>query len=204
MGTFLTSLDTKIPDGLTTRDVPEMLRHLLDTRFGMTSHWEKKEFPVYTLGLSRPEPNLREVAAPDAQLSFPIGNINGASEVIDFGGGGTFTFGDNIVDAKKLNLNQFAEWFSNLLDRPVINDTGLTGFYDFQLKLTARDFQTMWLWAIVNGSGKTLPPGALAVDALSLESLPNALKNLGFKLEKGKGLLDVLVIDAVQRKPTEN
>jgi uncharacterized protein (TIGR03435 family) len=196
------TVDAKIPDGFTTRQVPEMLQSMLDIRFGMKSHWEKKELPVYTLGLSKPEPSLTEVAAPDDQLSFPIGNINGGRSIIDFGSGGTFTFGDNMLDAKKLHLDQFTEWFSNFLDRPVVNNTGLKGYYDFQLKLTARDFQTMWMWAVING-GANVPP-LLNVDALSLESLPNALKNLGFKLERGKGFIDVLVIDDVQRKPTEN
>ena len=197
------NVDAKIPDGFTTRHVPEMLQSMLDVRFGMKSHWEKKELPVYTLGLSTPEPNLKEVAAPEeAQLSFPIGNISGGRSVIDFGSGGTFTFGDNMLDAKKLNLDQFTEWFSNFMDRPVLNNTGLKGYYDFQLKLTARDFQTMWQWAAIAG-GVNVPPPAL-IDALSLESLPNALKNLGFKLERGRGFIDVLVIDAVQRKPTEN
>jgi uncharacterized protein (TIGR03435 family) len=90
------------------------------------------------------------------------------------------------------------------MDRPVINSTGLTGYYDFQLKLTPRDFQTMWLWAVAAGSGADVSPAALGVDALALESLPNALKNLGFKLERGKGLIDVIVVDAVERKPTGN
>ena len=105
------TVDAKIPDGFTTKHVPEMLQGMLDTRFGMKSHWEKKELPVYTLGLSRPEPSL--------------------------------------------------------------------------------------MWAVING-GANVPP-LLNVDALSLESLPNALKNLGFKLERGKGFIDVLVIDDVQR-----
>lgn len=196
------TVDAKIPDGFTARHVPEMLQSLLDVRFGMKSHWEKKEVPVYTMGLSRPEPNLKEVTAPGDQLSFPIGNINGGRSVIDFGSGSTFAFGDNMLDAKKLNLDQFTEWFSNFLDRPVLNTTNLKGYYDFQLKLTARDFQTMWMWAVING-GANVPP-LVNVDALSLESLPNALKNLGLKLERGKGFIDVLVIDSVQRTPTEN
>ena len=138
------TVDAKIPDGFTTLQVPEMLQSMLDMRFGMKSHWEKKELPVYTLGLSRPEPRLTEVAAPDTQLSFPIGNINSGRSIIDFGSGGTFTFGDNMLDAKKLNLDQFTEWLSNFVDRPVLNGTGLNGYYDFQMKLTAGDFQAMW------------------------------------------------------------
>jgi len=198
------TVDAKIPEGFTTRNVPEMLQSLLDERFGLKLHWEKKEFPVYTLGLSNLALNLNEVDAPGAQLSFPIGNINGGRSIIDFGSGGTFTFGDNMLDAKKLNMDQFTEWFSNFMDKPVINNTGLKGYYDFQLKLTARDFQTMFLWAAIAG-GANIPPEAVgSVDGLSLESLPNAVKNLGFKLERGKGLLDVLVVDAIQRTPTEN
>ena len=196
------NVDAKIPDGFTTRQVPEMLQSLLDERFGMKSHWDKKELPVYTLGLTGTGTTLTEVTAPDDQLSFPIGNINGRHAIIDFGSGGTFTFGDNMLDARKLNLDQFTEWFSNFLDRPVLNGTGLKGYYDFQLKLTARDFQTMWLWAMIAG-GANVPPQALA-DGLSLESLPNALKKLGLTLERGKGPVEVLVIDSVQRTPTEN
>jgi uncharacterized protein (TIGR03435 family) len=198
------NVDGKIPDGFTARNVPEMLQSLLDVRFGMKSHWEKKESPVYTLGLSRPDPTLTAVAAPEEQPSFPIGNINAGRAVIDFGSGGTFAFGDNMLDARKLNMDQFTEWFSSFLDKPVINATGLKGYYDFQLKLTARDFSTMFLWAAINGGANIPPEAAGGVDGLTLESLPNALKNLGFKLERGKGLIDVLVVDAIQRKPTEN
>lgn len=46
------------------------------------------------------------------------------------------------------------------MDKPVINNTGLKGYYDFQLKLTARDFQTMWLWAVIAG-GANIPPEAV-------------------------------------------
>ncbi len=198
------NIDAKIPEGLSNREVPEMLQSMLVDRFGMKSHWEKKEFPVYTLELLKPGPNLKEVAAPEFQASFPIGNINGGTSVIDFGGGGRFSFGDNVLEARKLNLNQFTEWLSNFLDKPVINNTALNGYYDFELKLSAHDFQTMWLWAAMAG-GANIPPGLLGgTDASSLDTLPNAMKQLGFKLDRGKGLIDVLVIDTIERKPTEN
>ena len=194
----------KIPDGSNQRNVPEMLQSMLQDRFGMKSHWEKKEFSVYTLGLSKPVPNLNEVAAPETEVSFPRGNISGMRSIIDFGSGSTFTFADNMLDARKLNLDEFTEWFSNFMDRPVINNTGLKGHYDFRLNLSARDFQTMWIWAAMAG-GTIIPPEAVPkVDGLSMDSLPNALKELGLKLDRGKGSIDVLVIEAIQRKPTDN
>jgi len=194
----------KIPDGFNQRNVPEMLQSMLQDRFGMKSHWEKKEFSVYTLGLSKAALNMKEVAAPETEVSFPIGNISGMRSIIDFGSGSTFSFADNMLDAKKLNLDEFAEWFSNFMDRPVINNTGLKGHYDFRLNLSARDFQTMWIWAAMAG-GAVIPPEAVPkLDGLSLESLPNSLKEVGLKLDRGKGPIDVLVIDTIQRKPTDN
>jgi uncharacterized protein (TIGR03435 family) len=194
----------KIPDGMNQRNVPELLQSMLQERFGMKSHWEKRDFSIYTLGLSKPVPNLKEVAAPETETSFPIGNISQMRSIIDFGSGSTFSFADNALDAKKLSLDEFAEWFSNFMDRPVVNNTGLKGHYDFRLNLSARDFQTMWIWAAMAG-GTVIPPDAIPkVDGLSLETLPNALKEAGLKLERGKGPVDVLVIDTIQRKPTEN
>jgi uncharacterized protein (TIGR03435 family) len=194
----------KIPDGFNQRNVPEMLQSMLQDRFGLKSHREKKEYSVYTLGLSKPDPNLKEVTPPGTETSFPIGNISGMRSIIDFGSGSTFSFADNMLDAKKLSLDEFAEWFSNFMDRPVINNTGLKGHYDFRLKLSARDFQTMWIWAAMAG-GAVIPPEAVPkVDGLSMDTLPNSLKETGLKLERGKGTIEVLVIDTIQRKPTDN
>ena len=108
----------KIPDGFNQRNVPEMLQSMLQDRFGMKSHLEKKEYSVYTLELSKPDPNLKEVKPPETQTSFPIGNISGMRSIIDFGSGSTFSFADNTLDAKKLSLDEFTEWFSNFMDRP--------------------------------------------------------------------------------------
>ena len=194
----------KVPDGFDKRNIPEMLQSMLQDRFGMKSHWEKKEVSVYTLGLSKPVPNLKESAAPEAEQHFPTGNINGMRSVIDFGSGSTFSFADNMIDAKKLNMDQFTEWLSNFLDKPAINKTGLKGYYDFQLKLSTSDFQSMWTWAAMAG-GMIVPPQAQPRgDGLSLELFPNSLKEAGFKLERGKGPIDVLVIDSMRRTPTEN
>lgn len=194
----------KVPDGFTQRNIPEMLQSLLQDRFGMKSHREKKELSVYTLGLSKPVSSLKEAAAPEVEQNFPTGNINGMRSVIDFGSGSTFSFADNMIDAKKLNMDQFTEWLSNFLDKPVINNTGLKGYYDFQLKLSTGDFQSMWTWAAMAG-GVVVPPQAQPRgDGLTLESFPNALKDAGLKLERGKGPIDVLVIDSIQKKPTEN
>jgi len=72
------------------------------------------------------------------------------------------------------------------------------------MSLSARDFQTMWIWAAMAGGAVIPPEAAPKVDGLSMDSLPNGLKELGLKLDRGKEPIDVLVIDTIQRKPTDN
>jgi uncharacterized protein (TIGR03435 family) len=194
----------KIPEGTSQRTITEMMQNLLKDRFGMKAHWEKKEFSAYTLQLSKRVPELKEVAPPDTEVLFPMGNIRGMSAIVDWGGGSRFTFADSMIDGKKLNMDQLTEWLSNFMDKPVINNTGLTGFYDFNLKLTPQDFQTMFIWAAMAGGSNIPPEAAPKADGLSLDSLRTGLSRLGLKLDKGKGPVDVLVIDSVEKKPTDN
>jgi len=197
----------KIPEGTSQRKIAEMMQNMLKDRFGLKTHWEKKEFSAYTLGLSKRVPEMKEVTSPESEVLFPMGNIRGMSSIVDWGGGSRFSFSDNTLDAKKLNMDQFTEWLGNFMDKPVINNTGLTGYYDFSLKLSPQDFQTMFIWAAMAG-GSELPPELVRrmqqMDGLSLDSLMTALKQVGLKLDRGKGLVDVLSIDTVEKKPTEN
>ena len=86
------------------------------------------------------------------------------------------------VGVRMLVLN-----LSNVLDRQVIDKTGLTGSYDFELK---------WTPDIVS-SGPDAPPPPSDRDAPSLFT---ALSDqLGLKLESAKGPVQVWVIDGVER-----
>jgi uncharacterized protein (TIGR03435 family) len=109
-----------------------------------------------------------------------------------------------MLDAKKLNMDQFTEWLGNFMDKPVTNSTGLSGYYDFSLKLAPQDFQTMFIWAAMAGGSNVPAEAAPKIDGLSLGSLIASLRQVGLKLDHGKGPVDVLVIDSVQKKPTDN
>jgi len=101
-------------------------------------------------------------------------------------------------------MEQFTEWLGNFMDKPVVNNTGLKGYYDFSLKLSPMDFQTMFIWAAMAGGSNIPPELAPKIDGLSLDSLMSGLKQSGLKLGHGKAPVDVLIIDAVEKKPTEN
>jgi uncharacterized protein (TIGR03435 family) len=197
-------VDAKIPEGTSQRTIAEMMQNLLKDRFGMKTHWDKKELSVYTLELAKPVPDLKEATPPEKEVFFPMGNIRGMSSIIDWGSGSRFTFAGNLLDAQKLNMEQFTEWLGNFMDKPVVNNTGLKGFYDFSLKLSPQDFQTMFIWAAMSGGSNIPPEAAPKIDGLSLDSLMGGLKQVGLKLGHGKAPVDVLIIDAVEKKPTEN
>jgi uncharacterized protein (TIGR03435 family) len=194
----------KIPEGISQRTIAEMMQNLLKDRFGLKAHWDKKELSVYTLELSKPLPELKEATPPEKEVFFPMGNIRGMSSIIDWGSGSRFTFADNLLDAKKLNMDQFTEWLGNFMDKPVVNSTGLKGYYDFSLKLSPQDFQTMFIFAAMAGGSNIPPEIAPKIDGLSLDSLIRGFKQVGLKLGNGKAPVDVLIIDAIEKKPTEN
>src|SRR5499427_6601293 len=165
----------KIPEGTSQRTIAEMMQNLLKDRFGLKTHWDKKELSVYMLELAKPVPDIKEATPPEGEVFFPMGNIRGMSSIIDWGSGSRFTFADNTLEAKKLNMEQFTEWLGNFMDKPVVNNTGLKGYYDFSLKLSPMDFQTMFIWAVMNG-GVNIPPESLpSADGLSLDSLMGGL-----------------------------
>src|SRR5215831_16212433 len=194
----------KIPEGTSQRKIAEMMQNMLKDRFGLKTHWEKQDFSVYTLGLSKRVPEMKEVTSPETEVLFPMGNIRGMSSIVDWGSGSRFSFSENTLDAKKLNMDQFTEWLGNFMDKPVVNNTGLKGYYDFSMKLSQQDFQTMFIWAAMSGGSNIPPEIAPKVDGLSLDSLTSGLKQVGLKLGHGKAPVDVLIIDAVEKKPTEN
>ena len=93
-------------------------------------------------------------------------------------------------------MAQFAEMMqAEVLDRPVVDKTGLVGRFDFQLTFLPNDSQ-------FNGHPPFQP--AQSDGANAAPSLFDAMQQqLGLKLNAEKSSVDVLVIDHVER-PSEN
>jgi uncharacterized protein (TIGR03435 family) len=101
-------------------------------------------------------------------------------------------------------MTTFAELLGRFEDKPVVDQTGLTGSYDFDLEFTPEDYMAMLIRSAI-AAGVTLPPEALrALSGSSGDSLLNALDRLGLKLENRKAPLEVLVIDHIEKAPTDN
>jgi uncharacterized protein (TIGR03435 family) len=194
-----------IPKGATEAQVRVMLQNLLTERFGLKYHFEKKEMPVYTLTVGKSGPKLKasppEAAAAPPDVSEPMprmrpgpyGIFLPASMPRGSRVSGTTANCTKSLSAGGATTDQIADYLSGELARPVANATGLAGEFDVTLVFASEG-------GGCNASTST-QPGA-ASDA---PSLPGAVEEqLGLKLEKGSGLVDVFSIDHVEKNPTAN
>jgi uncharacterized protein (TIGR03435 family) len=101
------------------------------------------------------------------------------------------------VEAQGATITRFSQVLDFVLDRPVIDKTGITGKFDIRLEF-APDAATP---RFLPGGELGIPAGAVADTAGA--SIFTALKQLGLKLEPAKGPREFLVIDHVA-KPTGN
>jgi uncharacterized protein (TIGR03435 family) len=163
-----------------------MLRQVLIDRLKLTIHHETKELPVYSLVIAKNGPKLQETKPDPATPGVAVGR--GGPSVTSEGGNGPVTL--KVLHCASGDL---ASVFVPYVGRTVLDKTGLTAVYDFTLQFTPDDA----LKAPASGTG-TLPPDPTA------PSIFTALQEqLGLKLESGKGAVDVIVIDHVE-KPSGN
>jgi uncharacterized protein (TIGR03435 family) len=145
-----------------------IVRQLLVERFGLKFHEEKREMPAYALQVVKEHPKLPTAADPAAQ---PL----------------EWTQGHDMVRTENYRSSTMADFLvikQLLMDRPLVDQTGLEGRYDFKLSYSYGD--------------------APATDADAPPPMFTAIKEqLGLKFEPVKTSVDVMVIDHVE-KPTEN
>jgi uncharacterized protein (TIGR03435 family) len=201
-------ISAKIPEGGKREDVNEMMKSLLEERFGMKAHTEMKEFPVYALEVAKTGLKVVETAPADSFSNSRGVNVaaggSAAGVMINLGEGSFFSLGTSSVQTKKLSMSTFADMLTRFLDRPVVDMTNLKGAYDLDLPLTPEDRIVMLIRSAI-GAGVVLPPQALALlDAGSSDSLSDSLSKVGLLLERRRAELEVVVVDQIQKTPTEN
>jgi len=218
----------KMPDGAAEDQVPEMLQTLLAERFKMTMHRDGKERPIYALVVGKNGPKLKE-APPDTpvedddkakgavietgQGKVRINQDGKGGAVINGGPNGTqrisMVNGAMHIEVSKVSMEAFAEMLTPLLDRPVFDMTGLKGNYQITLDLSMADLMTAARRQgvdIPGGPGAAAAPGGGPADAASDSSggIFADLQQLGLKLESRKTPIDMIVIDHLEKNPTEN
>jgi len=184
-----------------------MMQALLSERFGLVVHDETQETPVLEMFLLKPGtlgPKLhRHEDGPACSVTAPLaaGVVLKGADIFPAKCGGIEAVPKPnqmiVLGGRDTTLEMIANSFSiGRLGRPVVDETGLTGKYDFTLT-----------WQREPGTFGT-GPGAASQDApTSGQQGPTFLEavgeQLGLKLKPGKAPLTVLVIDHVER-PSEN
>ena len=172
----------KLPQGGDASDtqIRTMLKNLLESRFGLSFHREKRELSVYAIRMGKNGPSGIKM----------VKNTTNGQRVGARGLGRTVFSGITMAGfAGQLQLR--------VLDRPVLDQTGLTDRYDFTLNWRPDEFQ----FPRANAAQRA---AAVANGADALPDLFTAVQEqLGLKLDATKAPVDVLVIDKVS-KPSEN
>jgi len=158
-----------------------MLRKLLTDRFQLTFHRESKELPVFAITVAKGGPRLKPSASPPGALPELINVIYPEEK------GGVHV----MLPARNATIPQFAAMMQRtVLDRPVVDQTGLSGTYDFDLEWTPDE----------NQFGGSLPR---SVESTKPSLFVAMQEQLGLRIEATKGPVQALVIDRVER-PSEN
>jgi uncharacterized protein (TIGR03435 family) len=174
----------KAPAGTKRGQLPEMMRTLLGQRFQLQVHTETREFAVYPLEVGKNGPKLKESPAPAE------GTPDGASFGLSMSSAGI-----GRLEARRATMTALANTLVRLLGRPVVDLTGLTGKYDFDLEYSREDGGAMRTAGAPGGSPLESEPGV---------SLFSSIQQLGLKLEGRKIPMPAIVVDRAEKTPTEN
>jgi uncharacterized protein (TIGR03435 family) len=172
----------------------QMLQALLANYFKLTISRESRALQRYTLSVAKGGPKLQE-ATPDevaANAARVAAGRNAGELYRNIPGGETF---------KSFSMTLFVLRLSQMLERPVIDETGLTGLYDFDFLPFTPNAGPAPVPAVQGtANGQSAIP---SMDNDDDSGVIDAAKKLGLKLERGKGPVEVIVVTHIE-KPAQN
>jgi uncharacterized protein (TIGR03435 family) len=219
----------KTPDGAPPEQTRLMLRALLADRFKLVVHTETRDTPTYSLVLARSDGQLgpklakttedcqkiqaERVAAakaarggaaspgqpvPGPPMRDPSGRpvCTMSMSMATPAGGGMPVMTQRVSGQ---TMEQLTRMLSSTLSRQVIDRTGLTGLYDFELQYSMRA-GTGVPAALLAGPGPSSSPSTTPTAPLDEgPSIFDAVRDLGLRLESERGSVEHLVIDRAER-----
>jgi uncharacterized protein (TIGR03435 family) len=164
-----------------------MLRTMLTERFGLKVHPDTQPVSVYALTAVKPK--LKD-ADPAERATCQLRNVSAAR---------SFT-------CTNVTMAQFAERIRRVpaanLDHPVVNMTELKGSYDFTLEWAPPRRTNRPEAAAASGESTAIPSAADPTRGLTFFEAVE--RQIGLKLTARKHPMMVVVIDHIERKPSEN
>ena len=170
-------LQARMSPVATHADVQLMFRRLLGERFGLRTHIEQRMLDVYVLTLAKagtPGPGLTRPPTACVVWRLTGGRIPDECDLYRrYGGQGALKMTGTMADlVTVLTINAgLPSRMTSLIDRPVVDRTGLEGFYQF------------------------VGPSPMGADGSFFTLME---EQLGLKLTRAREMVDVLVIDSVR------
>jgi uncharacterized protein (TIGR03435 family) len=198
-------INAKVPPGSTQEQVEIMLQNLLADRFGLRLHHESREASGYELVVGKGGPKLSPTTDPSAEP--PAIGSHASPPVLDADGFLVATKGVSgtrisTVDNGSMRITGHSQSISDLTltiaislndGKRVVDKTGLTGRYDYKMDL-----------ALSGGFRRPGGPPLTADDIPGPDIFAALDKQLGLRLQKTRIPIDVVVIDHLEQKPTDN
>ena len=183
-------INAKAADPVKDEELRKMLQTLLADRFKLVFHRETKELPVYVLTVARDGSKMKQSEGEGDSTFQPV---KGAGKLA--------------VSAGHTSMQQFADILGDPLQRPVVDETGLKGPFDFSIDLSrylgmdmrpgpAREGEVRR-----EGEGGRGGPDMASVETAVVMALR---EQLGLQLTPKKAPIEMIVVEKAEKVPTEN
>jgi uncharacterized protein (TIGR03435 family) len=173
-----------IPAGLADSEVRgrvrQMIRGLLEDRFGLVIRVENKTMPVYALTVASGGAKLQQSAIAEKDCTFD----SGPDGCHSFVGG----LGHPLI-AKAIDMDDLVHYLGNWTDLPVVNHTGLGGLF----AVNTEGWVPMRLPPPPPGTNTAVNPFA------GLPTLFTVLEKLGLDLKRAEDVLPVYTVVRIER-----
>ncbi len=177
----------KPPAGMTREQLKPMLRALLEERFKLQVHRESKTMTGYALVVGKGGLKVKE-------LEESVGDNNGNA-------GSQISVGRGQLTASRMTMKSLADWLQNPVDRPIADMTEIKGSFDIKLEWTPEENPVM---AAAHGAATGPNEGAERKADAGPTIFTALQEQLGLRLQTQKVPVDTVIIDRVERTPTEN
>ena len=212
------SIRAKPPEALPLSALNVLLVNLLKDRFQLSTHVETRELPMFHLVMARADGRLGpDLKVTPAECQATITERLAAAKAAAAGGrpGGPLPpppampgpndplpcgfsrLNTGLAAGSGRTIAQLVPTLADLVGRPVIDKTGLTGMYDFSLKYAP---DGRYAGPIAPPPGAPTPP----VDPDAPGDSTAIQEQLGLKLESARGPVEVVVIDKFEKPTLDN
>jgi len=152
----------------------QMLQALLAERFKLKAHRETKELRVYALTVGKNGPKIVHAKDDERETLLQRRKDDPAGPAQE-------------LVVQKTSLARFTEYLSRQFEQPVLDKTGLQGDFSFTLH---------WI--------PDVNPPVSRLDVFGPAGIQAIEDQLGLRMEATRSPIEVLVIDHIERIPTEN